>query len=142
MVVLLNEVGPICLISSQGEPGGKVLSVMLTARKIVSGLDEAVCLFSGSVVYDSCDPLDCSPPSSSVHGIFPAKILEWVANPSSRGSSWPRDRTCVSCIFTVEVDSLPLIHKGRWGGEADSSEKYYPDFVICHKTLTFKLDLP
>ena len=38
-----------------------------------------------------CDPIDCSPPGSSVHGIFQARILEWVAMPSSRGSSQPRD---------------------------------------------------
>ena len=40
-----------------------------------------------------CDPMDCSLPGSSVHGIFQARILEWVAVPSSRGSSQPRDRT-------------------------------------------------
>ena len=40
-----------------------------------------------------CDPMDCSPPGSSVHEILQAKILEWVAVPSSRGSSQPRDRT-------------------------------------------------
>ena len=38
-----------------------------------------------------CDPMDCSPPRSSVHGDSPGKILEWVAMPSSRGSSQPRD---------------------------------------------------
>ena len=37
-----------------------------------------------------CDPMDCSPPDSSVHGILQAKILEWVAMPSLRGSSQPR----------------------------------------------------
>ena len=42
--------------------------------------------------------LDCSPPGSSVHGIFQARILEGVAISSSRGSSRPRDWTCVSCI--------------------------------------------
>ena len=45
-----------------------------------------------------CSPMDCSPPSSSVHGIFQARILEWVAISYSRGSSWLRDRTRVSCI--------------------------------------------
>ena len=45
-----------------------------------------------------CDPMDCSPPSSSVHGISHAKILEQVAISSSRGSPQPRDRICVSCI--------------------------------------------
>ena len=39
-----------------------------------------------------CHPLDCSPPGSSVHGILQARILEWVAMPSSRGPSWPRDQ--------------------------------------------------
>ena len=52
-----------------------------------------------------CDPMDCSPPDSSVHGILQARILEWVAIPFSRGSSWPRDWTLVPHIsgrfFTV-----------------------------------------
>ena len=38
-----------------------------------------------------CDPIDCSPPGSSVHGILQARTLEWVAISSSRGSSQPRD---------------------------------------------------
>ena len=45
-----------------------------------------------------CDPTDCCPPGSSVHGIFQAMVLEWVAISSSKGSSWPRDQTWVSCI--------------------------------------------
>ena len=47
---------------------------------------------------DSWDPMVCSLPGSSVHGISQARILEWVAMPSSRGSSQPRDQTHVSCI--------------------------------------------
>ena len=42
-------------------------------------------------------PMDCSPPGSPVHGILQARMLEWVAIPFSRGSSRPRERTCVSC---------------------------------------------
>ena len=45
-----------------------------------------------------CDPMDCGPPGSSVHGILQARILEWVAIPFFRGTSRPRDRTLVSCI--------------------------------------------
>ena len=45
-----------------------------------------------------CGPMECSLPGSSVHGIFQARILEWVAISFSRGSSPPRDRTQVSCI--------------------------------------------
>ena len=52
-----------------------------------------------------CDPVDCSPPGFSVHGILQARILEWIAIPFSRGSSQPGDRIQVSCIagrfFTV-----------------------------------------
>ena len=44
-----------------------------------------------------CDPMDYSLPGSSVHGIFQARILEWVAISSFSGSSWPWDRTHVSC---------------------------------------------
>ena len=40
---------------------------------------------------DSCDPMDCSLPGSSVHGILQAGILEWVAISFSRGSSWPKN---------------------------------------------------
>ena len=43
-----------------------------------------------------CDPMECSLPCSSVHGILQARILEWVAMCFSRGYSWPRDQTCVS----------------------------------------------
>ena len=61
------------------------------------------------LVIQSCltlgDPIDCSPPGSSIHGILQARILEWVAMPSSRGSSSPGDQTRVSCIadrfFTI-----------------------------------------
>ena len=52
-----------------------------------------------------CDPMDCSPPGSSVHGILQARMLEWVAIPFSRVSSRPRDLTWVSCtasrFFTI-----------------------------------------
>ena len=44
-----------------------------------------------------CDPMDCSPPGSSVHGILQARILERFAISSSKGSSWCRDRTPISC---------------------------------------------
>ena len=54
--------------------------------------------WSRSVVSDSLQPVDCSPPSSSAHGILQARILEWVAISFSRGSSRPRDRTQVSHI--------------------------------------------
>ena len=51
-----------------------------------------------------CNTLDCSPPGSSVRGIFQPRILEWVAISSSRGSSQPRDPTWVSYVSCI----------GRW----------------------------
>ena len=48
-----------------------------------------------------CDPVDCSLPGSSVHGILQAKILEQPAIPSSRGSSQPRDQTFISYVFGI-----------------------------------------
>ena len=47
-----------------------------------------------------CDPMACSLPGSSVHGILQARILEWVAIPFSRGSSQPRDQIRVSCTVS------------------------------------------
>ena len=48
-----------------------------------------------------CDPMDCSLPGSSARGILQARILEWVAMPSSRASSWPRGHICVSRISCI-----------------------------------------
>ena len=56
------------------------------------------------------DPVDCSPPCSSVHGIFQARVLEWGAISFSRGSSWPRDWTQVSSIVSKAL--YRLSHKG------------------------------
>ena len=65
-----------------------------------------------------CNPVDCSPPGSSVHGILQARILEWVAIPFSRGSSQPRDWTGISCIadglFTSWATREALLHPEPW----------------------------
>ena len=53
-----------------------------------------------------CDSMDCSLPDSSVHGILQTRILEWVAMPSSRGSSWPRGRTHVLCLLHLQASSV------------------------------------
>ena len=56
-----------------------------------------------------CEPMDCGPPGSSVHGILQARILEWVAMPSSRGSSRPMGWSHISCLLHWQVGSLPLV---------------------------------
>ena len=62
-------------------------------------------------VSNSLRPMVCSPPGSTVHGILQARILEWVAMTSSRGSYWPRDWTFISCIaggfFTPKPPGKP-----------------------------------
>ena len=58
-----------------------------------------------------CDPVDCSPPSSSVCRVFQARILEWVAISFSRGSSQPRDQTHTSYVAYIGRQVLlPLSH--------------------------------
>ena len=61
-----------------------------------------------------CDPMDCSPPGSSVHGISQARTLQWVAIPFSVGSSPPRDQTWVSCKSpALQVASLSSEPPGK-----------------------------
>ena len=57
-----------------------------------------------------CDPIACSLPGSSVHGVLQAGVLEWVATPSSRGSSRPRGRAliCGSCVAGESSIAEPL----------------------------------
>ena len=84
-------------------------SSLLTASKEECGH------FCCRLVAESCptlyNPIDCSPPGSSVFGVLLAKILEWVAISFSRGSSWPSDQICISCIgrfFTNELLGKPI----------------------------------
>ena len=71
-----------------------------------------VCLVT-SVGLTLCDPMDCSLPGSSLHGILQARILGWVAVPLSRGCSQPRDRTWMSYIagrfFIISVTREALL---------------------------------
>ena len=76
--------------------------------KQVSGLQKVKVLGVRSCL-TLCDRMNCSPPVSSVHGIFQVRILEWVAISYSRCSSWPKDRMhiCVSCIGNHILYQLP-----------------------------------
>ena len=64
-----------------------------------------VCVLVAQLCLTLCNPMDRSPPGSSVHGILQARILEWVAVPFSRGSSQPREQTPGFCVagrvFTI-----------------------------------------
>ena len=62
-----------------------------------------------------CNPMDYSPPGSSVHGILQARILEWVAISFSRRSSLPRDRTCISYVSSIGRQvRFPWCHLGSF----------------------------
>ena len=65
-------------------------------------------------------PMDCSLPASSVHRIFQARVLEWVAIPFSRGSSWPRDWTWVSCIASRFLTIWVHRNEGQFSSVAQS----------------------
>ena len=77
-----------------------------------------------------CNPVDCSPPRFSVHEIFQARVLEWVAISFSRRSSWPRDRTQVSYRWLINTWKDAQHHsflekcksKPQWGIISHGSE--------------------
>ena len=82
------------LDNQQGSPfsTGNSTQHFLIKPKREKNLKKMICIYVcacsvTSVMSTLCDPMDCSPPGSSVHGILQARILEWVAMPSSRGSS-------------------------------------------------------
>ena len=101
-----------------------------------------MCAKSLQLCLTLCDPMDCSLPGSSAHGILPARILGWVAMLSSRGSSRPRDRIHISCVFCIERQvlyhwhplgspylkyssvyiSIPIFQKGPFKRDAGKSE--------------------
>ena len=61
----------------------------------------SICAKSLQSCLTICDPMDCSPPGSSVHGVLQARILEWISISFSRGSSQPGDQTHVSHVSRI-----------------------------------------
>ena len=72
-----------------------------------------------------CNLMHCSLPDSSVHGIVQARILEWVAISSSRGSSWPWDRTCISCIGRQIRYPLCHLESRTYSGKQNKTKFWY-----------------
>ena len=86
-----------------------------------------------------CDPIVYSPLGSSVHGIFQARILEWVAIPFSRGSSQPRDWMLVSCIegrFSSEPPGKPCTRTVY----ADCSYLVKCEPIMCYLEYRYLFD--
>ena len=70
--------------------------------------------------------MGCSLPASSAHGIFQARILKWVAISSSRGSSQPRDRKCISC-----TGRWILYHCTTWGRQSAYRAEFHPIYSLA-----------
>ena len=94
-----------------------------------------------------CDPMDYSPPSSSVHGILQARILEWVAISFSRGSSQPRDQSCISCqiLYQCQQGSTKyFVHQFSSFAQScptlcDSMNRSMPGLPVHHQLPEFRL---
>ena len=81
---------------------------------LVSSTSNYLQWFAKSLQLCLCDPVDCSPQGSSVHGILHARILEWVAISSSRGFfPTPGSNLCLLCLLNWQKHSLPLVPCGN-----------------------------
>ena len=70
-----------------------------------------ICCLVTQLCQTLCEPMNCNPPGSSVHGISQARILKWVAISFSKGSFWPRNRTLISCIGRwIHIMSNQAVH--------------------------------
>ena len=119
-----------CCTGGKTYPTSSVASIIQLKKKLCMHAQSCPTL---------CNPNDCSPPGSSVHGIFQARILEWVAIFYSRGSSWPRDQTrvsgiscigrrvpyhCVTCVAHKLTDDDP-------NGLSSSPLRLFPTQTLC-----------
>ena len=93
------------------------------------------CMLSSQSYSTLWDPMDCSPPGSSVHGLSQARILGWVAISFSRGSSQPRDWTCISCITCTGRQIL--YHWALWKAQSNISGVLLRKVRDIHDMLTW-----
>ena len=99
-----NRLGEMRLVFAEWKPG---------TRRLLESLYKLCCCLVAKSCRTLCNPVDCSLPASSVHGIFQARMFEWVAISSSRGSSHPRDRTRgVFCLS--RTGKRILYHHATW----------------------------
>ena len=100
-------------------------------------------IFKSSEVTQSCptlcDPMDRSPPGSSVHEILQARILEWVAVSFSRGSSQPRDWTWVFTVLPSILPNLLAVSSGHFEQiSADGFPLYFPQIPTKNTSTMMK----
>ena len=99
---------------SARSPTGFQTHTQVPPNEMYTDTHVCACMLSLQSCLTLCDPMDCSPQGSSVHGILQARIREWVSMSSSRGSSRSRDQAHISCIshtagrvFTAEPSGKP-----------------------------------
>ena len=128
-----------CLFFSGSESFHNVHGV-LPGRKAMTNLE------SESEVAQSCptlcDPVDCSPPGSSIHRILQARILEWVAISFSRGSSQSRDWTQVSHIASIHFNLWATIEPGSPTLQADALTSEPPGKPLYRVVKSRDIALP
>ena len=118
---LPSEKPSMCVLTIQTNPSRLlsyillIIYLYLVLIKVIIYWIFVICVHAQSLqlCLTLCDPMDCSPPGSSVHGILQARILEWVAMPSSREASWPGDPTGIClCLLYWRWILYPLSHLG------------------------------
>ena len=119
-----------------GSPPGSSLPGILQARILewVAISFSNACMDAKSLqsCLTLCNPIDGSPPGSSVHRVLQARILEWVAISFSRGSSQPRDPTCISCVSCIGRQVLH--HSATWEAHTIIVSPYIVSFsqvLVC-----------
>ena len=113
-------------------------------RKFLGKTMPCVCVcvraLSSSVMSNSFHPVDCSLPDSSVHGIIPARILEWFTISSSRKPSRVRDQTHLLWLLRWQADSLPLCHLGNsWGVTTGNQIHQARQGILEKLSINFKV---
>ena len=113
----LNTPFTLLLLEEMGGNGGEIRELIANTMKWINS---NVYVYVLSCVW-ICSPMDCDPLGFSVHGIFQAIILEWVAISSSRESSWSRNWTCVSSVSCIDRWILSNWHhhwnESTWTGQ-------------------------
>ena len=94
LIFMWHSTSPLFIICCWIQVASHVLAIVNNAVNI----NMNIVIVAAAKWWTLCDPMDCSSPGSSAHGISQSRILEWLAISFSRGSSQPRGRTCVSCI--------------------------------------------
>ena len=92
---------------------GDLVSILWGIYPEVQLVDHKVKVLVAQSCLRLCNSMDCSPPGSSVHGMLQAKLLEWVAIPFSRESSWPRNWIQVSCV-AGRLLTIWATRKAQW----------------------------